>query len=455
MAGKAVHEMRFAEFAAAAVPMAAANRMPQVGKAAEVLTYHVYFNGPAARGLPAGANEYLYNDVTLHKLTEALGLDSSNFRDNQRVAEVVALRSAWMAAVLAAAADRTVRLSPVVEGDYEALAAAKHAWVAEQVREQLARDRELLSVMRDAGATEGGAVRDGGVPEAVNRGSIVARSDGFTVQQVQPGVVVAHENDRLSVQAAVGDQVTITYYRGQGQVVGNVRASEIVGPFLDEETQDLAVRIIGSNGDHLVLFHGVAPFRQFVESEGLAEALVASAVDVMATRAERGVAPPPVREAVSGVFIDETSGALAANYREGGVAYTVLFGSAKDVRARGEEFGLPASAVEQAEGLYRTALNHGEDFAKNVQASHAMARQAAAERFAAVHLARGNGGRYAGPIVAETAFHVVQDIGRGEAVVHNKLHLTRVPEINAKATIVYERGQGRVAERTRAAGHER
>ena len=93
---KKPHEMTFSEFAESVRPSGAVNRMPQLGTGQEVLTYSVYMNGPAAEELSGDAQEHHYRDVMLHALTEKLGLNPEAFRDNLKVAELVATRSAWM-----------------------------------------------------------------------------------------------------------------------------------------------------------------------------------------------------------------------------------------------------------------------------------------------------------------------------------------------------------------------
>lgn len=450
---KGIHEITFREFVDEVQPMASANRLPQIGRSAEVLIYQVYFNGEGAKLLPESAREYTYNDVTLHRLTDAFGLDPERFRDNVRVAEVLAVRSAWMTAVLEAS---TERLSDAVVRDYEDLASSQHPWIAEQIEMQKVRNSGLTQALQAAEEKLGEPIIDKGVPDPINRGPVVSQNADFTVQEVSAGVVVAHSNDRLPVVPSVGDVVTIAYYRGQGQVLGEIKAAEITGPFVDPETQDLALKIIDrEKNEHLILFQGVAGFKQFVESEGLPAALVGQAVELAASRPARSALPSPERVAASEVHIDEKSGALAVDYREAGVTYTALFSSGRDFKARGAEFGVTADGFRQADELDQQLRDHGQGFVKNVRASHEAAANVAKNYFVTTDLAKGNGGRYAGVIVAQTQFHVVQDNGRGEGVIHNKLNLDKVPAVGTKVTVLYTEGRAKVTERGKSKGQER
>lgn len=55
-----------------------------------------------------------------------------------------------------------------------------------------------------------------------------------------------------------------------------------------------------------------------------------------------------------------------------------------------------------------------------------------------------NNRRYVGPVIANTADHSVQDVGRSTAVAHDLAKLDRVPAVGQKARIVYEDGRGTV-----------
>lgn len=139
----------FAEFAKAVVPDGAVNRLPQIGSGMEVLTYSVFMNGPAAKDIPFDSQESHYQDVMLHPLTEKLGLNPEVFRDNMKVAELVAIRFAWMAAVLDSSLQRDqqgslVVNSPEIVHDYELLTdGLNHPWIQEQIMLSEAMDKTL------------------------------------------------------------------------------------------------------------------------------------------------------------------------------------------------------------------------------------------------------------------------------------------------------------------------
>lgn len=54
-------------------------------------------------------------------------------------------------------------------------------------------------------------------------------------------------------------------------------------------------------------------------------------------------------------------------------------------------------------------------------------------------------GRYMGEVVGCTSFYAVQDIGRGQVVVHDLSKLDVVPDRGARVAVEYEAGKGRVA----------
>lgn len=60
--------------------------------------------------------------------------------------------------------------------------------------------------------------------------------------------------------------------------------------------------------------------------------------------------------------------------------------------------------------------------------------------------------QYVGPVIANTATHSVQDIGKRTAVPHGLSTLNRVPEVGVSAKIVYEDGRGTVVNTRERAG---
>jgi hypothetical protein len=274
-------EMSFADFATNAVPSGAVNRLPAVGGEKDVYTYSVYMNGPLADQLSVDAREHEYKDVMLHALTEKVGLDSDSFRDNLKVAEIVATRSAWMSAVLDASLDRSFSLSPCVMADYELLVKGlSHPWIQEQLNEQLALSASLQPVLRGASKVLGVEVKDL-APDSVSNGTIVSQNSGFSVQALTDGEVVTHENRRLQVVPEVGLNVTVAYYRGGGQVL-NAKGLKVSTPHIDPQSGDLAVYVgDGAPVKQLVLFNGMAAYAQFVKAQDLDAGLVPIALELM------------------------------------------------------------------------------------------------------------------------------------------------------------------------------
>jgi hypothetical protein len=284
---KKPHEMLFAEFAEAVRPTGAVNRLPPIGSGHDVLSYSVYMNGPMAKALPMDSQEHHYKDVMVHALTEKLGLNPESFRDNLKVAELVSVRGTWMSAVLEASSVRDISASAVilsdeVVNDYEALAQGlTHPWLREQIERQKALSKNLQPALQSASLVSGGPVVEE-VPNVVNRGAIISQSLDFTVQTIGDGSVVAHENRRLAAVPAVGDNVTVTYYRGSGQVFTNVQDLDISRPYIDEPSGNLGVLVsnAATGKDQIVLFHGVAAFEKFVHAQNLPRSLMGEAFEL-------------------------------------------------------------------------------------------------------------------------------------------------------------------------------
>jgi hypothetical protein len=92
-------EMTFAEFATLANPKGSANRLPEMNRGLPVYSYTVFMDGPATADLPSSAKKTTYKDVMVTALTRQLGLDPKSFRDNLKICELVAARSAWLECV--------------------------------------------------------------------------------------------------------------------------------------------------------------------------------------------------------------------------------------------------------------------------------------------------------------------------------------------------------------------
>lgn len=458
---KKPHEMTFSEFAEAVGPAGAVERMPQLGSAHEVLTYSVYMNGPAASELSADAQEHRYRDVMLHALTEKLGLNAVAFRDNLKVAELVATRSAWMMAVLDASLQRTgdgrpYALPPEVMHDYEIISEGlTHPWIQEQVLAQRALSLTLGPSLRAAEAAIGGPVTER-VPDEVTKGLVVSQSPDFTVQAIGTGEVVAHENRRLVAVPAVGQNVTVAYYRGSGQVFESSQDLQVSPPYVDDKSGDLAVKVLDrqQNVRQVVLFNGVASLAKFVEEQGLDPKLVEQGIEERASHPKKTAMPPkPERTPASEMYLDEKSGCLAFDYTESGGTHTVLFGSVSAIERHAHEFKIDTKRIAQARALEAEQGAIGD--ALGGAWSMAEAKQAAARDYETVSIANKETGRYMGPVVVETQYHVVQDVGRQAAVIHDKRDLERMPAVGQRLAVNYEQGRGQVQDRGAGKGHGR
>lgn len=356
-------ELPFAEFATSVKPSGAVNRLPQIGSGDPVLSYSVYMNGPHAKDLPADAQEHHFKDVMVHALTDKLGLDSGSFRDNMKVAELVATRSAWMSAVLDASVDKSAdrftggqrmrELSEDVVRDYELLSESNglsHPWIAAQLITQRALSKNLQPALDAAQEAVGSQVVER-VPREVESGRIVSQNNDFTVQSIGDGEVVAHENRRLGTLPQVGKDVTVTYYRGQGQVFDNNRDLQMSSPYVDEKTGDLAVSFKDKRGEveEVILFNSVGAFAQFAQDHKLDRDVVEQAFKAREDHPKQPAASKtPDRIPASEMYFDDKSQALAFDYLENGRKHTVLFGDADIVARKASAFGISKELVEQA-----------------------------------------------------------------------------------------------------------
>lgn len=441
----------FAEFADSVKPSGAVNRFPQIGSGMDVLTYSVYMNGPAAKDIPVDSQESHYQDVMLHPLTEKLGLNPEVFRDNMKVAELVAIRYAWMAAVLDSSLQRNehgelVTNTPEIVRDYELLTdGLTHPWIQEQINAQKSLSQNLRPALDAAEVIVGTPVIER-VPYEVSNGTILSQNNDFTVQEIGNGDVVAHENRRLIVVPAIGQNVTVTYYRGNGQVFENSRDLHVSVPYIDGETGDLAVQLVDNQKtvQHVVLFNGVASFAKFVDEQGLDKALIKQAVDVRAAEPKKvALVNKAIRSYLSDAYIDPTSSCIAFDYTENNGRHTVLFGSVDAMAQYAPEFGIDAKRIEQSRALESGQKETERWLMQDVSRAEAIG---IGEANFNVTQANTEKGRYVGQIYANTDFHVVQDIGRKAAVIHDKRNLDKVPAVGQQLSVTYTNGRGAVVE---------
>lgn len=409
MPAKQPHEMLFREFVEAVRPTGGVNKLPPIGDGDDVLTYSVYMNGPMAAQLPIEAQEHHYKDVMLHALTEKLGLDSTSFRDNMKVAECVAVRGAWMTAVLEATMmhdGHSVRLTDEVEQDYVTLTKGLlgHSWIQEQIAAQRALSKSLSMSVRDAEALLNTPLEEA-VPGVVNKGVVIpqtSQNSDFTLQAVGGGWIVAHENQKLDAIPPMGEDVVISYYRGRGQVFPNAKDLTITHPFVDPRTGSLAVLVSDNNKqcEQLVLFNTSADFEKFVGAQQLPYALVAEAVAI------KGAAVGKVVARVA----DSQQPNIVSN-----MAATVL-SAAQAVGLRVEKENI-SRLLERGRGPNGTFIG----MVKAVD-----------ERFGLVY----------------------QATGQGNGIVHRADSLSRIPSVGEVAIIRVKDGRGLVSDPVRGNKNE-
>lgn len=359
----------FAEFAASVKASGGLNRFPGP-EGNETKSYSVYLDGKFAEGLPQQVREQEFRDVTLQALTEKVGLDQNSFRDCLRVAELVAIRQAWMVGTLEHSKDQeaaqlmSAEQNKRINADFGILAAGlDHPWIQTQLLQQQRQSREFKAMLEGVEPEKRAAAADR-APEEITRGRVVSQTADFTMQATATGEFVTHENRRLGSLPEIGKDVTVTYYRGSGQVFDNDKNLTVGDPYIDTETQDLAVRVSSKEGElkQVILFKGVAAFAKFVEEQGLPEALAEKAIE---TRIQNPKVIPSAeksdRENVTGIYIDPRSGALAIDYREKDARNTILFGSAKALEDNAKAFGIEKSQIAEAYALEAAQSNRSVD----------------------------------------------------------------------------------------------
>lgn len=433
-------QLNFADFVAAVQPSGAISRFPSLGGSADVHMYTIYMNGEAGRALPEHAQEHTFKDVTVQALTEKLQLNPLSARDNLKVAELVAVRSAWMSSVLEQNLGQGPH-SPQVLADYEALSKGmSHPWIANEIEKQ----RELSQKL-DSSLARSGVAKDV-VPREVSVGKVMAQDTDFTMQSTQDGEIVTHENRRLNALPAVGETAMVSYYRGAGQVVeGQAKFSE---PFVDIKTDELAVRVTTDKMQEpqTVLFNNVQNFSQFVKAHGLDERLVQKAFDVRALRPKKEFSPAE-RTPVKPPYIDTQSNCLAVDYKESGITYTALFNDAQSMSALAREFGLGAKAVAKAHDLMvdLTELQRvgGMDQERSERQSELDIKAMLKNMdYGLADMSGSTDRQYMGPIVAKSSLHVAQDIGRRQIVLHDIRNLDKSPEVGDRMNIQFKGGRG-------------
>ncbi len=332
--------------------------------------------------------------------------------------------------------------------DYNLLAnsatAMEHPWIASEIEKQVALSMGLPSVLAAASQAIGGtAVRDR-APAEVAVGRVVSQNRDFTVQQTNKGEVVTHENRRLQALPALGEETSVTYYRGHGQVVASLANMKVSKPFIDQETMDLAVLVNdGRSADKKVFFNSMSGFQKFVDVHGLSPSLVAEAITAReATPRIEVIHAIPVRELIGSPYIEKESRCLAIDFEENGMSHSAIFGSLEAMKGCAQEFGLSEAILTHA-----ASLEYGQGVT-SVDVAESKASLGLNLRQLGVRVANAptDGKTYAGKVIAESDLHVVQDIGRGKVVVHDLRNLSKVVSVGERMTAKYENGRGQVDE---------
>lgn len=442
-------EMSFAEFAEAMKPSGAVNRFPAIGAGDDVYSYSVYMNGPMTAALPEHSLEHTFKDVMLHALTEKLQLNPASARDNLKVAEVVAVRSAWMSAVLERSSETA--LSAQVVNDYELLTKGlTHPWIADELSKQ----RALLSKLQPA-LVRAGIPKDV-IPKETSIGKVVAQDLNFTFQKTNDGEVVTHENRRLNAMPALGSEVMVSYYRGTGQVVNSLETLKVSPPFIDPVSEDLAIMFDDGKGlEQVLLFNSMASFGKFVKAHGMDTKLVQQAMDAREA-SPKVVSPLPKRDLVTQPYVDAESGCIAVDYKENGIVYSALFRSATEMASLANEFDLGAKAV--ALGQLLESGVHGK-LPESEIVNRARIKGESSELDLRMDLKQmghqdvsysADGASYVGKVVAQSALHVAQHIGRGAVVIHDLRTLDKAAGVGDLLTVKFDKDRGQVTDMVKA-----
>ena len=444
IAMKPLYDLTFAEFAEAIRPSGGMNRWPVLGEAKEIVSYSVSMNGAQASVLEATAQNHEYRDVAIHALTDSLGLDSKSFRDNVKVAELLALRHTYLSTILDASFAHA--LSPHVQAEYALVSDGfKHPLVAQEIAAQRAFGALLKPALDDAERTVG-EVRQERAAGGVSQGVIVSQNEGFTIQQVSDGVVVAHENRRLESLPAVGDNVTVAYYRGRGQVIERLQDLKISQPYVDQQSGDLAVNLFTDGGkvEQVIMFTNMVMLNEFAQENQLGRGFVLTAME--ARQASPKVTPVlPQRKAIGAPYLDPESRGFAIDYEENSHRFTAIFNDAREMADQKLGLQLSDQDIARVNALSRAVREQSDN---RVQQSWSAATHAAMD--AEIKPVDREAGRYSGSTLAVTPVHIVQARGRGEVCIHDKRLLDKIPLVGESFTASYRGGRGEVEIRSQS-----
>lgn len=444
---KPLHEQTFSEFAEAIRPSGGMNRWPQLGRATENVTYSVNMNGTQAGEIAEGSRDHEFRDVAIHALTQNLGLDPHSFRDNVKVAELLALRHTYLTTILDASFVQTI--PPEIQTEYEAVSNGfTHPLIAQEIASQRAFGALLKPALHDAESVLGQPTTERAAG-GISHGTIVSQNDAFSIQNLGDGVIVAHENRRLDSIPAVGDDVTVAYYRGQGQVIERIAELRVGQPFVELDTGDLAVGLIGADGriEHMVMFPNMAMVHEFAVEHDMGRGFVIAAMEAREAT-PKPVVQRPERKALGVPYLDAESGGLAIDYVEKAKRFTAIFNSSKEMLEH-TSLELPSEAIRQV-----TELEQAVKLSHDQRAQHSFAQ---AERLVDGKLIRPvntNSARASGTVVAITSAHIVQDRGRNEVSIHDKRLLDKIPIIGEHFSVEYRGGRGEVQIRNQSSSRD-
>jgi hypothetical protein len=425
-----IANMSFEEFAENIKATCAANKFPSVGAGCEdVYSYSVYLNGPLADKLPENIREMHVKDVWLTAKTAEVGLNPELFRDNTRVLELVATREAYMTAVLAINHNPDVSLSEQATEDYRILTSNKltHPYLVQQIEEQKRMSTDLKPAIESASAITGKVISDRS-PREISKGTIVSQSNDFTFQELMGGEIAVHENRRLDNVPEIGNDVTIAYYHGHGQVYLSQERIKASAPYIDPKTQDLAVRLINDKGEtqKVILFNSFSSYAKFVGAHDLDDSLIESAMNLKSQQDKKEpVFKTPVKTPVSDVYVDSKSGCIALDYKENGAVYSVLFSNVTSIQNQAKDFGMNADHVGKAKSLdIKSRPVTQEVLDKSIDELVGQLKNVGVKKMADPAK---DGQISSGKVLAESSLHLAQDVGRGEVQIFDKRKLDKLP----------------------------
>jgi hypothetical protein len=437
-----LHDLSFPAFAEAIRPSGGMNRWPQLGQAKEVVSYTVSMNGDRANQLPESGRDHEYRDVAVHALTEKLGLDPHSFRDNVKVAELLALRHAYLSTVLEASIPNAIH--PEIHEEYNRVSDGfTHPWLQEQIYAQQNYEKLLKPALEEA-AKAIGPVSAERAAAGVSHGAIVSQNENFTIQSLGNGVVVAHENRRLEHIPHVGEDVTVAYYRGRGQVIANMQDLRIGQPYIDTHTNDLAVNLVDASGaaKHVMMFNSMTMLNEFAAEHELGRGFVIAAMDARESSPKK-VPLQPAREPIGTPYLDAKTGSLALDYAENEMRFTAVFAGVIELEKSALGAQLTPQSVEKAKAIDTRILAHAAAASAHVARSLEDVKVVTTGRD--VKPADTKSGRYSGAAIADTGVHIVQDRGRNEVTIHDKRILDKLPVVGEVFTAEYKNGRGAVS----------